>query len=200
MKSWFSFLTALVGFALFGAPGFAASVLPVGLDKLQSGAETIFYGECLSQQSDMDPSLRLPVTYANFRVLESLKGQPGEIVTIKQLGGTLANGGQELVVPGVPKFEPGKQYILFLPRRSELGFASPVALDQGRFSIREDERGSRQVGNGRDFKELVADLPANRIPARVNDRLKPAADGANAQKPKPELPLDDFLSLLRSIR
>jgi hypothetical protein len=202
MKRQLPLLGIFLTLSLLSPLGFAASVMPLGIDKLHAGADLIFYGECLSQQTSVDQTLDIPVTQTTFKVLEMLKGKAGEEITIKQIGGTAPGQAEDIVVPGVPRFELGKKYVLFLPKQSELGFTTPVAMDQGRFSIEGEHSGNAHIGNGRDFKELLSKVPSGKIPARINDRLKQLADkhDPESDKAKEELPLDDFLSLMRSMK
>ena len=56
-----------------------------------------------------------------------------------------------------PKFRVGEEYVLFMPAPSRLGLASPVGLAQGAFSVMPGATG-KEVGNGRDFAELLRRL------------------------------------------
>lgn len=180
--------TLFLGAALL--PAQAASVLPVGLDHLIDRSTTAFEGRCLSNRSERDAATGFVVTYTTFAVVDPLKGQLGSTHTIKQIGGSLPGESLQYKVEGVPSFSVGEEYVVFLAGVSSLGFSSPIALGQGRFGIRAGESG-REVGNGRDFKELAANLPQAQLPARALARIQAAG-------PVRQINLDDFKQIVRA--
>ncbi|HEB81879.1 MAG TPA: hypothetical protein ENJ11_03345 [Gammaproteobacteria bacterium] len=132
-------------------PAGATSLLPLSLEQVSSRADLIFYGEVISNEVRKDPVSRQIVTFTQFRVLELVKGQvngaEGKTHTIKQLGGSLPGSRQRLMVHGIPVFVPDKQYVVFLPKPSQLGFCSPLGLHQGSFAVTQ-RNGERIIGNG----------------------------------------------------
>lgn len=187
-------------FALVGAAS-AATVLPLGLERLHGDAQSIFLGECLSNKVELDKQSGRVVTYTAFEVIEAYKGKPGRSLTIKQVGGDLPNSDLRTRVPGVPSFEVGKRYVVFLPPKSDLGFASPVGLSQGKFNIKINELGEQMVSNGRDVGELMENMAASKMPPRMADKLRAMPDKekpANV-KARAEMHLDDLRSILRGM-
>jgi hypothetical protein len=123
-------------FTLFFLPAsWATSILPIGLEQLSTRATLIFYGEVISNQVKQDNKSGHIATLTTFKIMDLIKGNTGEMHTIKQIGGRLAETGTTLRVHGVPKFETGKEYVVFLPEKSRLGFSSPLGLHQGSFSV-----------------------------------------------------------------
>ena len=193
-------------FALFcalalSASAYAATVLPLGLERLHGDAKLIFLGECLTNSVQLDQQSGRVVTYTTFEVLETYKGNLGRSHTIKQIGGNLPEAGLSVKIPGVPQFEAGKRYVVFLPPASDLGFSSPVGLNQGMFTLKTDARGVQTASNGRDVGELMENIP-NKMPSRVASKLSTLSKKelpANA-KARAEIHLDDLRIILRGMQ
>ena len=194
-------LIALFCLACLNGYALAATVLPLGMERLHGDAKVVFLGECLSNSVELDRQSDRVVTYTTFEVLETYKGKLGSSITIKQIGGNLPDANLTVVVPGVPQFEVGQRYVVFLPPASKLGFASPVGLSQGMFTVKMDNKGVAQVGNGRDVGELMENMAQSKMPPRVADKLRARPNKeipANA-KERAEMRLDDLRSILRGM-
>jgi hypothetical protein len=180
-------IAAIAAFLLTSFGARATSVLPLDLNQIIAGAERVVHVRCTANEVQPDPNVGT-VTVTTFAVLDRAKGVVGSTLTVRQPGGEL-NG---LAIDfHVPKFSVGSEYILFMPASSKLGFASPVGLSQGVFSIVQGSLG-KEVGNGRDFAELLPGADAATVPAGVAARLKLAP----AQRSR--MDLDDFMTLLRT--
>jgi len=189
MTRLFAILAAVAGL-VFGADARAMTVLPLYLDEMADTAAVAFEGRCVANRSEVDAATGLVVTYTTFEVLDVLKGPAGATHQIKQVGGTLPNDGAQHHVPGVPKFEVGEEYVVFLAGVSSAGFSSPMGLSQGRFKV--DERGGvRKVGNGRDFKDLTRRIPA-KVPAATR------AEMDRSDQPLREMDLQEFKQMVRA--
>ncbi len=114
----------------------ATSVLPVSLQRMAQTAEMIFHGTAIGNEVRLDQASGRVATYTSFKVIEVIKGNPGVTHTIKQIGGQLPGSNVRQVIHGVPRFDVGEEYVVFLPKASSLGFASPIGLSQGKFDIR----------------------------------------------------------------
>jgi hypothetical protein len=172
-------------------PAHATTVLPATLDDLVGGAAAVFEGTCISNRTERDPRSGMAVTYTTFLVKDTLKGSVGMTHVIKQIGGDLSSeGGPNFRVPGVPTFEPNQDYVVFMAGVSGSGFSSPIGLQQGRFSIVTDESGAKKVGNGRDFGDLTAGMPADQLPAGLMTELR-------TSNRVPAMDLDAFKDLVR---
>ena len=186
---------ALLGAALavllatWSSAALGMSVLPLDLARLTADAGTIFVGRV--ERVDVGRDARgLPAVWTTFAVAESLKGGAGDHVTLKQLGGGVAEaapGGTETIIgarAGLPRYAVGESVVLFVHPESALGFTSPVGLGQGCFRIRE-----------RDGTRVVENDVANR-------NLDPAA-GTRAAVPSlpagTAVPLDAFLDRVRKL-
>ncbi len=196
--SFFAFIILLV----LSSSASASMVLPLGLDRLHGNAKVVFLGECLSNSVEMDQQSGRVVTYTTFQVLETYKGNIGSSYTIKQIGGNLPGANLNVRMPGVPQFEVGKRYVVFLPPVSRLGFSSPVGLSQGMFTVKTDAAGAQVVSNGRDVGDLMENMAQSKIPRRVADKLRAMPDRtlpANS-KARAEMHLDDLRSVLRGMQ
>lgn len=81
----------------------------------------------------------LPETRSVFKVIDPLRGALPEQVEVGVLGGQLPNG-TALVVPGVPRFRAGGQYLLALFPRAD-GSYGVVELSLGAFDVVQDGKG-----------------------------------------------------------
>jgi hypothetical protein len=168
----------------------AVTVLPLYLDEMADGAAVAFEGRCIGNRSEVDAGTGLIVTYTTFDVRDVLKGSPGSTYEIKQVGGALPNDGPQYRVLGVPKFELGEDYVVFLAGVSTAGFSSPIGLAQGRFKV--DREGNlRKVGNGRDFKDMT-----RRILSKVPAATRALMD--KDDKALREMDVDEFKQLVRN--
>ncbi|MGD2160676.1 MAG: hypothetical protein PVG94_05830 [Gammaproteobacteria bacterium] len=113
----------------------ATSVLPVSLQRMATAADLIFHGRAISNEVSLDEASGRVATFTTFEIIELVKGETGPTHTIKQIGGQLPGNNMRLVIRGVPRFTVGEEYVVFLPKASSLGFASPIGLAQGKFNV-----------------------------------------------------------------
>ena len=181
-------LTVLATCLAVALPASGTSVLPMYLDEIVDAAAVAFQGTVVGNRTARDEN-GFVVTYTTFQVQDAIKGSPGSVYTIKQIGGELP--GENIVQDtiGVPRFSPGESVVVFLYGVSKAGFSSPVGLEQGRFFISDDAAGP-QVTNGRDFRDMAKRL-VSVAPAEVKASLV-------ADRPMKQMPLDDFKSMVRS--
>ncbi len=185
----FVFLMCFVG----ALPARATSVLPLYLDQIIDGAAIAFYGSCLNNRVERDSRTGLIVTYTTFQVQDVLKGQVAAVHTIKQVGGRLAGAAGSIEVrqiEGVPQFDVGTSYVIFLYGVSSAGFSSPVGLGQGKFDVLPGPAGP-QVANGRDFKEMTASRRVRLLPQSTQTKIDQAAGQVD------RLGLDEFKQSVR---
>jgi hypothetical protein len=167
----------------------AMSVIPLYLDEVIDTSAVIFEGTCVDNRSERDAVTGLVVTHTTFEVRDVLKGGVGRTHTIKQIGGSLPGEALQYRVQGIPRFEPGQDYVVFLAGMSRAGFSSPIGLAQGRFEITNEE-GVRRVRNGRDLREMTS-----RIAAQV-----PLAEKSRMEKTKGAVEKMDLEDLKQTVR
>ena len=145
----------------------ATSVIPISLQRMATTADIIFQGRALNNDVKIDQTSGRVATFTTFDVIEVIKGDVGTTHTIKQIGGQLPGSNVRQVIHGVPQFFAGQEYVVFLPKVSSLGFASPIGLSQGKFDIRR-LNGETLVTNGRTLtaqkkttpQQTLADTPS----------------------------------------
>lgn len=163
----------------------ATSVLPISLERMTAAADVIFHGRVISNEVRRDPVSGNVATFTTFEVTELVKGQAGETHTIKQIGGEMPGGNMRQIVHGVPRFNIGGEYVVFLPKASSLGFSSPIGLSQGKFEVLR--------ANG---EPVVSDRRAAAAAARPDAAELPSAVEA-APSDQQGVRLGDFLQSVR---
>ena len=179
----------------------AVTLLPLDMKSLHKQAKVILFVESLSNRSEQDIESNLVVTHSNFKILDALKGNASGTYSIKQIGGILPGDTAGLRVPGVPAFQIGQRYILFIPAPSKIGFASPVGLNQGMFTL-STVNGTQIVSNGQDFSDLMKSMPQAQLPINVKTMLQTMPDSTTAlnRQQRSQMPLTDFMNLIRSMK
>jgi hypothetical protein len=172
------------------SPVAATTLLPITLEQLSTRAEVIIHASVVSNQVKTDEISGQTATFTEFEVIELIKGNiSGNRHTIKQLGGHLASTNTTLRVPGVPKYQVGSEYVVFLPAESSLGFCSPLGLQQGSFNVSMID-GEPVISNGRS----LAQQPANMI---TSSRSALAPLAVNNSRPS-QAYLSDFINSVRA--
>jgi hypothetical protein len=111
----------------------ALTVEKISIERMTGEASLVVYGRVLSSYSQWEG--KVIYTYTTVRVSESLKGDAGPAVTIKQLGGQIGETGLE--VSGSPELKTGEEVVLFLTRWQKQYWIHSIVL--GKFTvIRED--------------------------------------------------------------
>ena len=115
----------------------ALSVRALALDELVARADRIVHAECVGV-APLTPRGSVPVVEITLAVEETLKGEAGERLIIRQLAGVL------------PTCRPGDEVVLFLHAPSRAGLTSPVGMDQGYLRVvRTPGATARLVGDAR---------------------------------------------------
>ncbi len=185
MRHTFAFLYLIISL-LTALPAAATSLLPLSLEQLSTRADLIFYGRVISNEVKNDTQSGQIATFTEFEIIDLIKGKAGNTHTIKQIGGFDKNSNTRLMIRGVPKFISGEEYVVFLPKKSSLGFCSPLGLHQGSFPVA-TENNEKIIGNGR----RLAEQPNT----TYRDVQIPLA--VRAGKPS-QSRLDDFINTVRA--
>lgn len=167
-------------------PALATSLKPLDLERLSIQAPLIIYGEVINNRALNDRQSGQIVTLTTFKVIELIKGNTGEEHTIKQIGGQLTDSNIKMHIPGVPRFNAGSKYVVFLAEKSQLGFSSPLGLYQGTFSVK-TINGEQVISNG-----SMLSTPSATVNRPVQIPL-----AVNTQKPT-QTRLSDFINTVRS--
>ena len=135
-RSYFGGWSGALLLALLTLPLSAQEVLDVSIGEMTHQAGTIFVGTVLSAEGGLDAHGDI-VTWSTFRVDQPIKGaRPGEMRTIKQLGGSTPEMTMEL--DHMRYFEQGDRVLVLFYPESALGFTSPIGLSQGVFDLHDD--------------------------------------------------------------
>ena len=169
----------------------ATSLLPITLEQLSTRATLIFYGEVLSNQVKQDEQSGYIATFTEFKVINLIKGDAGNTHTIKQIGGELKSRNVALRIHGVPRYQVGNNYVVFLPTKSKLGFSSPLGLHQGSFSVL-NINGEQVVSNGRSLVNQSQTQQAGQTSKPVQIPLAVRVDRPSQSR------LDDFINTVRA--
>src|SRR5215212_6695442 len=130
--------TALCLTLMLATPVHASQLIRRSLQELASGSDLIFVGRCESVASHWNADHSLILTASRFRVARTIKGQPGETITLEELGGTV--GDTTLHVSDIPRYTVGEELLLCV-HRTPLGRWETFGAGQGRFSITRDAQG-----------------------------------------------------------
>jgi len=182
----------LIGFSML-------LMLPVGrsmgtsfvlqnFEQLVSEAEQIMVGTVASTTSRKLPTGAI-VTEVTFATPRVLKGAPMGEITLEVLGGTV--GEETLALAGVPQFERGVTYLVFV-KDNRTAIFPVVGGPQGLFQIKRD------AATGQD---LVFDAQGNPLPSHtVNDVLGlPSAPSSQEALALPApLPLETFVHMIQT--
>jgi hypothetical protein len=152
----------------------ALSVIPPTFEQLVSTAEVVVDGEVTGVRSELSSFEGRPLvyTYVSIRVLDALKGTPGETVELRMLGGTV--GDVTLQVSGVPKFQVGERNLFFIEGNG-VNFCPLVAVPHGFYPIAERESDGAEVvlrSNGQPLED----------PAEVVESLQHGAHATGAKQ------------------
>jgi hypothetical protein len=215
---WRLGLAALLTLCL-GVPGAADPVRRVNLVELSQGAATILSGRVVRVQEEVDAD-GTPVRVISLRVKEVLKsedrgrrGRPsaGNAYQFRQWNHPVLRRTHLRM----PQYTAGEDVVLFLAGTSSAGLTSPLALEQGKFTIRtfqKRNRVSRVLSNGRDnanlpvvdpFETVTPQARATRLRselARVSvARLTPAEQDILTRSASGPLSYETFVSLVKKL-
>jgi hypothetical protein len=163
---------AAVALMLFGAarPAEATTVPPMDAAKLSDRAEIVFTGTVARSMVVLSKEGTEPYTFVTFDVHDVLKGWTlGRQLTLRFSGGEI--GASEVRYEGMPEFEEGKTYLLFV-RGNGSSVCPVLGWWQGQY------RYSRQSGSQ---KEILVDWTGAPLHGLEQERFKRGAskrDGA----------------------
>jgi len=118
-------------------------IVPTDRD-LVKRAEAIVVATAVESHSEMRDGGRI-VTVATLRIERLLKGSVGESVQLVELGGAVGN--RMTFVPGAPRYEDGKRYLVFL-HTNKAGEWMTFGFGLGKFEFVSDLRGRELLARG----------------------------------------------------
>jgi len=139
------------------SPASATSLLPISLEQLSTRANLIFYASVVNNEVKKDEASGRIATFTEFEVIELIKGSSEKRHIIKQLGGFLESRQTIVRIHGVPQYQVGNRYVVFLPEESSLGFCSPLGLHQGSFAVT-TINGEQIISNGHSLAQQSSNV------------------------------------------
>jgi len=113
----------------------ATTLMRMSVEKMARTAEVVVRARCVANVTAWDAGEIWTVT--TFQIEETWKGAPGELITVRLVGGRVGN--LTSTVDGVPRFHTGEDVVLFLERTGRGDF-SIVSWMQGTFRIRAERK------------------------------------------------------------
>lgn len=128
---------------------------------------------------------RMIFTLVTVEVLQPIKGTPGNVVEFFVAGGAV--GGRAAVVPGMPRFEVGGSYVLFLKDGYWQVGDPVVGVNQGFFQV-VPAQGAGPETLLSATSDVVIGIENDRVVTRRNPQHPAAAQGAVAGQAGPPAP------------
>ena len=168
-------------------PSHAVSVMERSFDDLISRADEVLYGKVTYIYSE--PSEKRIFTYIRFSEIITVKGQVndagGEEYLLRMAGGK--HGNRFEVYPGVPQFEVGKRYVIFVRDNNKVMFPL-VGLKQGIFDTRYNTLSQQQ------------EITPGKHTSAMQDRITALRSKLNITSPRAldrNISVDNFLDIIR---
>jgi hypothetical protein len=135
-------LCALLASATLALPVHATVYVAASLAELVTDASAVVYGQVTATEARWLDGRRGIETLVTISVSESLKGSPGDTVSLRVPGGQL--GPYRSILVGAPTLREGDEVVLFLASR---GPAIPhlVGLSQGVYRVVVDSDSGRRT-------------------------------------------------------
>lgn len=170
----------LLAVALVGSAE-ASLFVTLPFDQVVRQSEAVVRGTVLRTWSAWDESGETIYTFADIQVGNWLAGSGRQTITVREIGGTVADYTQEAI--DFPVLRTGEDVILFLTRWDDNGDFRIQAYNQGKFLVRHDGSGRETLV--RDVRTQGSDNPA--------PELLGAAEAAG-------MPMDEFEMMFGAAR
>jgi hypothetical protein len=118
--------------ATLAAPASAMVVVPAAFDEMVAASQTVVHGHVIDLRAFETDGRRRIETVVTLRVVDALKGNPGETVSFRVPGGDV--GRYRRVIVGAPRFARGDEVVLFL-KGSAPALPVPFGLGQGVYRV-----------------------------------------------------------------
>ena len=158
----------------------ATTLARMSVEQMTQTAQVIVRARCVGHAASWDAGEIWTLT--TFEVEEVWRGSASARITVRLLGGRLGNLTSN--VPGVPRFRPGEEVVLFL-EATQRGDFTVVSWEQGTFRIGRDvPTGGQNVTQGsaslarfdpvaRKFEATgIRSMPLETFRARVDAALR----------------------------
>ena len=116
-------------------------------------ADGVVLANCVKSEAKIDEDTGLIFTYTTFKVDERLKGEYGEEIVLRIVGGTV--GDKTVSSPYLPQFKQNEEVILFLGPDNTKGYPVLKSLSRGIVRIEADDTGTKYVTTPVDGLEII---------------------------------------------
>lgn len=120
---------------------------------LARSAYGMVVANCVKSEARIDEDTGLIFTYTTFRVDESIKGEYGDEIVLRIVGGTV--GDTTVSSPYLPNFTPNEDVILILGPYNTKGYPVLKSMSRGILRVETDESGTRYVATPVDGLEII---------------------------------------------
>jgi hypothetical protein len=179
--------------ALFSCSALAqrsALTVPRNIAQLTQQAATIVQGHVVSVQVEPHPQLsNLTTVVVTLGVEKSLKGPSATSLTFRQFVWDIRDK------QNAAGYRKGQALLLLLNPTSSYGLTSPAGMEQGRFQISHDQKGTPIALNGQGNVGLFANISTQAKQAGVS--LSPRAATLGMQHRSGPIPLQDLEQVIR---
>jgi hypothetical protein len=182
-------------------PAPADQVLPQNIAQL-AAAKVAFLGKCVEAKPSVMNNEKIHglfVTTYKFEVKPEgvIKGDVGKTFTFTQFGGTreAARRNKAPYVAGLPTYEVGKEYTLFLTA-SPIGLMAPVGLGYGTFDMKAGAGGKLMAVNRYNNRGLFKDQAKGVV---VSKALSASGAAVPASKGGP-ISFDTLKAVVKNIK
>lgn len=168
-------LIAVLLLVASGSIADATQILPMTADDLSKNAELVFVGTCLSREFKAG---NIPYTEYTFKIENAVKGNlvAGAAFNLRQFGaapGTTRPGVPAPRLIGMPVYDPGQSYMVFLGPENQAGLRFPVGGGQGVFRVTKSG-GSTSVKNDLDNRFLYPSAASSTAKSAAGKSIPPA--------------------------
>jgi hypothetical protein len=182
---------ALSALLLVGPSAGATSVVKTDVDGLTRSSDLVVRGKVKKKESRWSGDHKRIYTDVEIEVDESIKGQGGKTVTVRQPGGEVGDIAQR--VSGLASFDSGEEVVVFLEKRG--GVYRVSGLAQGKYRVERSSDGKFAFAVPADQSELrLVDPQLNTEAApsaktvqleELRERVRKVVKAAGAGKAQP---------------
>lgn len=143
MRFHFTLLVFLL-LAMFWNDSYSLTIARASLRELSNESEFIVRARVISSHCEWgNEANKIIHTFADLDILETIKGEKVEKITVRQLGGQIGDWG--MIISGTPYLQKGDEAIFFLVRNGDVFEIHSIAL--GLFRIFTDASGNEKAVN-----------------------------------------------------
>ncbi len=159
MRFYFTLIIFLL-LAMMWNFSYSLTIARATLKELSNESELIVRARVTSSHCQWENEVQKNVyTFSDLDVIETIKGEKVNKITIRQLGGQIGDWG--MIISGTPYLQKGDEAIFFLVRNGDFFEIHSIAL--GLFRIFKDESGNEKAMNDLGSIQLIDPLTGREI-------------------------------------